>query len=308
MAITLVKLGPRRALPKSDLDHSALGDSGINDLNYLVEPRRPNRSRWWRSGWIAAIALIWIAIAVMGGIWWMNQSRSASEPLDPKYQRMYVTVVAQRYWQTSDLARAQRDLVQWREQDLAQLLAAMQTETKDPEARKHLAVLAAGLRLPQSQAPPLYSLFSRETIFFALVFALVPLFVAIGIVVLPYVRAWNRKRHPEELPIEEEDTEKLEELLPNLPVEEETVSPAEEKKQEEQKAEEAAAKEEEEQSGEMGDLASLFEEEDTSLSTLEAFTKGMAEIEIEELIKNCKDSVHQLRGLNSASAKQAEPR
>ncbi len=306
MAISLVKLGPEGTPLDAGSNVSELEKRSFNDFEYMIEPRRLDRSRLLRYGLIAAIALIWISLAAMGMIWWMNRGRSSSEPLDPKYQRMYVTVVAQRYWQTSNLARAQRDLVLWREEDLAQLLAAMQTETRDPETRKQLAVLAAALRLPEPQTPALSAFFTRETILIALLFPLIPLFVAIGIVAVPYLRTWNRRRDIAELPLEEASAAELEGLLPDVPVEEQTTAPKEEKKAEEKKPTEEADKEEEEQSGELGDLASLFEEEDVSLSALENFAKGMAEIVVDDLLKNCRDSVRQLLRMNAAHAKRSE--
>jgi hypothetical protein len=98
----------------------------------------------------------------------------------------------------------------------------------------------------------------------------------------------------------------LEELLPNVSLDvmpTETAEP--EKKEEEKKPEEQPASEQtEEASSGLGDLASLFEEEDTSITALEQFCKNLADIVVDDLATKAKDLARDLRAFIAQSAAQ----
>lgn len=164
------------------------------------------------------------------------------------------------------------------------------------------------------------SLFTQPFFIASLVLAFAPWLVAIGVIGTTRLRssrkstgAESAKGEPQastkeveravEEPAEEPpapnqeqgaDTpleDKLEEQPPELPAPEEKVELEEAIKEDEE--------EEEEDQPVLGDLASLFEEEDTSLASLEALSKGLAEINVEELIGVSSETSRKLLAANT---------
>ena len=95
---------------------------------------------------------------------------------------------------------------------------------------------------------------------------------------------------------------KVDDLLVEVPVDPATVeAQAKEEAEEEKKKEEERAESESDTSSGLGDLASLFEEEDTSINVLEAFCKGMPEVTVDEVLTMGTDLLYGLRESNKAS-------
>ena len=260
-----------------------------------AEPQaRPLVKRSWRFHpaviFVAGLLVGWLVIGWL--LWPVQWSNSDPWQLSPKYQRMFVSMVAEEFWKTSNLSRVGEAVGGWNRDDLTQLLSTMQRETVDAEARRRLAALSEALKLPGVEGSSLTTLLGQQGILISVMLAAVPLLVAAALVVSPLLR--KRGQTPaEELPGAEEQSEQsLEELLTDVSIEEPAAEarPAEAQQAQEIKEEqEREAKPEEdssEQSSDLGDLASLFEEEDTSLATLEAFCKGMPDFAADDLLAN----------------------
>jgi len=220
---------------------------------------------------------------------------------------MFVPWVADKYWQTGDVSQAEQYLAEWKRADLATFIDALQRDTRDTEGRRHLVALAQAMRLPSNNLSFLGLIFSQPGIVLGMLISVIPLLAAVTFVTLPNIslkigtrigvlkptRASSRAEEFErtgELPQSEEG---LDELITEVESTEESTEGQEEG--EEEKTEEQATEEAEDQSSGLGDLASLFEEEDTSVNVLEAFTKGMADINVDELFSMGANIVYQLR-------------
>lgn len=258
------------------------------------------------------LALVFGAGVLVGWFligWWLwpvDWQNSAPWQLSLTYQKTYIALVADRFWQTSDVAQLQRDVAGWKQQDLLRLIEQMQRETTDPEARKHLTTLGEALRLPTTETSLVSILLSSQIVIIGLVLSVIPLFVAIGMLAAPYLR---RKPPAAEPAVEQagELTEgTLEELLANVQLEANAAAQEAQKKKEEEekKEEEKKQEEEEEQANALGDLASLFEEEDTSISVLEQFCKGMPDISADQLLDTAHDIWKRLRDANARRAQK----
>jgi hypothetical protein len=215
---------------------------------------------------------------------------------------------AERYWRNLDIAQVQKDMKGWSRDDLAKLFVTIREQTADPETRKHIDSLGRTLRLPGFESSSsLFSTLFSQPIFLLGIFLSIGIWgAAVVISLAPYVR-WRRAaalsaNAPLLTPVEEPTDAILEELLPDVTLEE--VPPdAAEKKEEEKKAEEQPASEQsEEASSGLGDLASLFEEEDTSISALETFCKNLADVVIDDLLTKAKDLARDLRAFVAQSA------
>ena len=229
---------------------------------------------------------------VLGIFMWRTNSAPPGQ-YPPAYERMYMTWVADRYASSGNVARVRQDLILWTPEDTLRVLATLQMETTDPEARRRIVMLAGALggsapsttTNTSTSARP--SFFTQPAFLASMFLAMGLLLGAIGIMVVPMLR--ERKLTAEELtaPVDQIDAN-LEELLADVQIG--TLEPEVETKPEEtpeEKKEEILPAETDadaDTSSGLGDLASLFEEEDTSLSTLEAFCKGLTEVNIDELL------------------------
>ena len=246
---------------------------------------------------VAGMLLGWLVIG-----WWLwpvqwTSPDSAQTPAD--YQRMLVTWAANRYWQTGDAVTVQKAFATWKRDDLATLLVTMEHETNDAEARRRLVALGAALQLPVSQSS-LMLFFSQPAIWLSILLTLAPLLAGLGFVTLPRLR--KKSETLEEIVDETAPPEEsLDALLAEVEVGEQTEAAQGQAQKEEEKKEEKPAEEEQSENAGLGDLASLFEEEDTSINVLEAFCKGMPEISVDELLTMGIDLVHRLRQSNAAS-------
>jgi hypothetical protein len=123
--------------------------------------------------------------------WWLWPVRwTNSEPWDlrPEHQRTYVTLVAESYWQTGDVARAKEALDGWDDKGLARLLATMTSQASTLEERQRLADLAEALALPETQEAGLTSLLDQRTIVLSALVSALPLVLAIILAVSPLLR------------------------------------------------------------------------------------------------------------------------
>jgi hypothetical protein len=254
------------------------------------------------------LLLGWLVIG-----WWLWPVQWAnSDPwhLAPQYQRTFVTLVAEEYWRTSDVLRANQALAGWDRKDLANLLTAMKNETTNAETRQHLVALGDALEMPGTDISLASSLLSQKGLLVGILFSAVPLVIAIGLVVSPLLRKSAEPSSEELATLEEQPEEQLEELLAGVQIEDQPdqegqqQQPAQEQELEQGEEPEQAEQEgaEELATGGLGDLLNLFEEEDTSLTTLEAFCKGMADVGIEDLLGKCKQVSSQIHRSNDLRA------
>jgi hypothetical protein len=168
------------------------------------------------------------------------------------------------------------------------------------------------LRLPgfESSSSLLTSLLSQPVFILGIFLSIGIWGAAIVISIAPHVR-WGRAPAPVIDPAlfaqSEQSTDAiLEELLSDITLE--SVEPdSTEKKEEEKKAEEQPASEQsEESSSGLGDLASLFEEEDTSITALEQFCKNLADIVVDDLAAKAKEFARDLKAYVNQSARASK--
>jgi len=248
-------------------------------------PRRPRRLLIGLSFGIG-LAIGWLLIG-----WWLWPVQVTSAPpwhMSEQYQRTYIQLVASNYYLTSNVKPVDQALDGWDRQALNQLINTMQNETTDAATRQQLTALADVLKLPGSDRSLMSSLLSQQGLVISLLVSAAPLLAALGLIVIPWLR--RRSQTAETLAAtstEEQSEASLEELLSDIDLEaqapqiqEEQQQTAEEKKaeEEEKKAEEEEEENKDQDGGSLGDLSSLFEDEDTSLSALETFCKGMLDV------------------------------
>ena len=256
------------------------------------------------------VALVVVALLAGLAISSLNRPVPPAWMASPAYEKMYLTMVADKYAKTGDMAQLQRDLAGASPEQVAQVLQTMQRETVDTTTRQRLTVLADAVRPPVTQTSYVPTLFNQPAFLFSLFLSLTPMFVAFGLVVGPYLRERFRpvehgasKSTTDTMSIQEAEPP----IDPNAPVAgasvaveptPEAAAAAAAAAEEEQKKKEEEEEEEEQQqddSGGLGDLASLFEEEDTSLAALENFCKGLPDVNVDVLISNGKSTVVALK-------------
>ena len=176
-----------------------------------------------------------------------------------------------------------------------------------------------------SETAFLPSLIGQPFFIISLLLSFAPLLGAAGIIAAPRLRNLMKsaakqpapeepKPSPEqpaavaEQPAEDQPANTTEEKAPDTPLEETPepppAPPEGQEQEEDEKKEEEEEEEEEEGKPVLGDLASLFEEEDTSLSSLEALSKGLSEIGVDDLVGTSGDTARQLQDANSINADQ----
>ena len=237
--------------------------------------------------------------------WWLWPVEWTSyhpEQSSGDYQKMLINWAADRYWQTGDPTQVQPAFANWPRQDLAKLLLTMQRQTKDVEARRHLMALTDALGLPVTESSLATFIFSQPLMLLSIFFSVAPLLAAFSFITLPRLRKRGAQAAeivagagpaPESL----DDLLVEVELDPQTPEAQAQAQADEEKKKEEEQAQEEA----DNQSSGLGDLASLFEEEDTSINVLEAFCKGMPEMGADEVLALGSDLLYRLRESNAVN-------
>lgn len=159
--------------------------------------RGPDQNGRFQSGWRSQgtrLVLAFVVGLVLGwGVigWWLWPVRwTNSEPghLRPEYQRIYVTLVAESYWRTGDVAQVREALGGWDDEGLARLLATMRSDASTLEERQRLTGLAEALALPEIQAGELTSLLDQRTVVLSALLSALPLVLAIILAVSPLLR------------------------------------------------------------------------------------------------------------------------
>ncbi len=271
---------------------------------------RARRLPWWV--WLAAGLLVgWLVIGWL--IWPVKWTNSDLWDLSPRNQRTVLQLVADRYWTDRDLALAEATLGSWDRADVNSLLVTMQAEIISPEARDRLAALSQALNLPGGQQSLLDSIFNQDGILIAFGIAVLPLFIAIGLIINSQLRARPQAAAGEEALADNEEAE-LEELLADVQLENIPVGgPGEAAGQQPDQAAapgeqppgqtEATGEDEDQEEDEnavdannpLGDLASLFAEEDTSVAQLEMMCKGLPDVSVDDLLARTREMLRRFR-------------
>jgi len=246
-------------------------------------------------GWVIWLGLIGAGLFIGVVLAWALSWNATDLPYTP------MSPAAEQYWRNLDVAQVQRDMAGWKREDLARLFVTVQAQAFDPETREHIAVLGKTLGLPGfAPSSSLWSSLLRQPGFLmGLGLAIGMWLAAAWIGLAPLLRRTPREKSLEAvLPndgLAAQDSGS--ELVPlETPAPGIVEQPTTEEKKEEQ-TESADEPTEEEPSPGLGDLASLFEEEDTSLSALEAFCRNLAEIEIDNLMVKVQEVAHDLRNV-----------
>ena len=248
----------------------------------------------------AGMVLGWLVIG-----WWLWPVEWTSyhpEQSSGNYQQMLINWAADRYWQTGDAAQIQPAFANWPRQDLAKLLLTLQRQTSDTEARRHLIALTYALGLPVTESSLATFIFSQPLMLLSIFLSVAPLLAAFTYITLPRLR--RRGSQATEVAADAAPaSESLDDLLVDVELDPETAQgqAPDQAEEEKKKEEEQAAEESDGQSSGLGDLASLFEEEDTSINVLEAFCKGMPDMGVDDLLEMGTDLLHRLRESNRAS-------
>lgn len=238
--------------------------------------------------------------------------------------RQYIIAVADKYWRTLDAVQAQAALSSYDPVELTALLAVILQESKSAETRTHVAALAHALDLMPPDSP-FGALLAQPLFLLAFAASLLPFTIGVWLVILP---AWRERKLEQARRAEQEvlgvsppgglgadetreaasqaefaefaDEESARTFNPTtdarsaedaqegmvLPPLQPTLAEADLEEEGEEKAAE--------DKNILKDLASLFEEEDLSLSALEALVKNLPEVAIDELVTRTREVVKQL--------------
>ncbi|MBI5567393.1 MAG: hypothetical protein HY870_21010 [Chloroflexi bacterium] len=313
---------PPGRLPLKPEELAALFGADDETALGLAEPVVPRLSRQARRpvslterirrlpNWTLFLAGLLIGWLVIGWwVWPVRWTNSDLWDLSTRNQKAFVQLVADRYWTDRDLALAEATLGGWDRDAVNSLLVVMQAETISTDTRQRLDALLQALQLPGGEQSLLASIFNQDGILIALAIAVLPMFIAIGLAVSSQLRAKSVAASGDELAADDQEAE-LEELLadvqlevgqmgspgPDGATEQQATNPDE---QQPGQADTASDEEEYEQipdqDNPLGDLASLFAEEDTSVALLEAMCKGMPEVDMAELLTKSRDMLRRFR-------------
>lgn len=297
---------------ESDNPESPMGDSGESEteairftdvLNIFKEPGER------RFGLIFAAGLLLGWLVIGWWLWPVQWINTDPWHLRRKYRKTYVSLVAENFWWTKDVRQAQEALAGWDDEELAELLVAMQREAASPDERQQLAALARALEIPIPKESLWHAVLGRKAIFLSSALSAMPLTAAIALAV--YSFAQERTRLREQRLIEEEQlTKSIEEEL------------LEEEEEERRKREGAAlgggmGEEEDEellsdaydaeedfyaQQEALRDLASLSLDEDTDFTYLENLCERLPDVDTSDLLEDAIRLASQLRRGNALRA------
>jgi hypothetical protein len=261
---------------------------------------------------VVGLLLGWMVIG-----WWLWPVQWAnSEPwhLRSKHQRTFVRLVAEDYWQTSDIYRAREALAGWDEEALAELLATMENRASSPEERQHLAALAEALEMPDAAGESLMDfLLSQKVILLSSILSASPLVAALAFAA--YTLVQNKTQRAEALlAVEEQLEEDLEELFALGEEAQEgrqdQEGEGEEQDQEGEQQAEEEEKEREEEDYEEDDeeeiepwaqdlVFDLFDEDDTETAQIAEICKSLPDIDASDLLEHSKQTANDLRRGNA---------
>jgi hypothetical protein len=294
-----------------DLENHETNDE-TNNRSKFAGPIKRSRGYLVGLAFMAGLLLGWMVIG-----WWLWPVQWAnSEPWDlgSKHQRTFVRLVAEDYWQTSDISRAREALAGWDEEALAELLAKMENQASSLEEQQHLAALAEALEMPDVGGSLVDFLLSQKAILLSSILSASPLVAAMAFAAYSLVR--NRTQQAEALLAVEEQLE-LEELLAQ--------EREEQGEQQDQEGEQRAGEEEDEDDEEDDDdeedeededdeeeieyeeddeeeiepwaqdlVFDLFEEDDTEIAQIAAICKKLPDIDASDLLKDSKQTANDL--------------
>jgi len=266
---------------------------------------------------VVGLLLGWMVLGWL--IWPVKWGESDPWDLRPEHQRRFVELVAEDYWQTRDVSYAKAALAGWDRKALAELLTQMEAEASDFDKRYQLMKLREALGLQEDLIP---SILSEKVILLTTIMGMIPLLMAIILIAFPLVKRVSLKGVPKERP-SQEATEQPEEILdqgeatppavlsPTGEGEKEPEKQAEkpgeqqkesqrgdetEKGREEEGSEELIIEEEtdEQEEAVLDILADLFEEDNEELNRLEALSKSLDDIDINDLSQKSRETAEQL--------------
>jgi hypothetical protein len=296
---------------------------GLEDL----EPKRGRFSKLISRSRVYFLVLAFAVGVLLGWLvigWWLwpvQWSNSQPWQLSPQHQRTFVHLLAEDYWQTSDISQAREALAGWDEEDLARLLSTMQNQASSSEERQHLAALAEALEMPDVGESLLASLLSQKMILLSFIVSGSPLVVAIAIAAYSLVQ--NRTQRVEAPVVGEEQLEEaLEELLGQEEEQAERRDQGEGEEGGQQGQQQEAQGTEEDQEGQAEDdedeeedeedeeeddaspwvqdlVADLFDDDAPEIAALETLCKKLPEIEVSDLMEFAKKVASELHQVNA---------
>jgi hypothetical protein len=275
---------------------------------------------------LSGLLLGWLVVG-----WWLwpvQWINTFPWDLRSDYQKKFVELVANDYWQSGDVSQARQALSGWDEEELAQLLATMRAQASSFEVRQRLAALVEALALPDYRVSPLSVLLGQKAIVLSFLLSLSPLVLAGALAVSPLIR--DKTKQPDGLwakltdsfveeatgepgelweqgepyegtqPGESPDAE---EVTAGQETEEATGAAPGELEDEENEEEDEdwwEEDEEEDSNASVGDiLMSIFEEEVSDLPHLEALARDLPEIKIDDLIRKGQRLAQRLQKSNT---------
>lgn len=242
---------------------------------------------------------------------------SDTDPWDlrPMHQRWYVRLVAEDYYRTRNVARAKAALAGWDPRALKELLEQVEAESTSLEERQRLMELRGALGLMESGL--LDSILGQKTVVFTVALAALPLITAVVIAGSPLVQRVIAGEAFAQGEVSEQEAESLfpeeQQSLDEMRFEEERRL-AEEQGWERQggekpdlSAEEEIIEEEEEiieeedeqaDTGVEGVLSGLFDDDPEEMGRLEALSKGLGDVDVNELLQLTQEVSGGLAALN----------
>jgi hypothetical protein len=299
-----------------DLENHEVNDGTSDETNEnkFAGPIKRSQSYLLGLTFVVGLLLGWMVIG-----WWLWPVQWAnSEPwhLRSKHQRTFVRLVAEDYWQTSDIYRVREALAGWDEEALAELLTTMEHQASSPEERQHLAALAEALEMPNAAGESLVDfLLSQKTILLSSILSVSPLVAALAFAA--YTLVQNRKQRAEALlAVEEQLAEDLEELFAlEEEVQEGRQDQEGEGEEQDQEGEQQAEEEEKEKEREEEDyeeddeeeiepwaqdlVFDLFDEDDTELAQIAEICKSLPDIDASDLLERSKQTANDLHRGNA---------
>jgi hypothetical protein len=247
---------------------------------------------------MVGLLLGWLVLGwALFPIRWTN-----TDPWDMRadYQERYVQMLASVYWQTQDVAFVKASVEGWDRARLGVLISQMMSSSEQtPESRQQLLELKEALALPTHEESLLASLLrNSKAILITGLLAIIPLFVAMGLVATPLLRRATSGPKSEADALEEalagggaglaQDSIFTEQYVEEQPEEEK-----------EQEAKPSLLGTETGADQEIGDLLSAFlDEDEQGLEQLQALAKGLTEVNVDAMLTLSRTVAHDLMRAN----------
>jgi hypothetical protein len=226
-----------------------------------------------------------------------------TDPWDMRadYQQRYVQMLANVYWQTQDVAFVKASVEGWDRAKLGDLIGQMMTSAdQTPESRQQLLALNEVLALQMPEESLLASLLrGSKAIIITGLLAIIPLFAAVGLVMVPLLRRASGTVQTRADVLEEAaagaggGSLTQDEIFTDQYTEEKE----EEEKEKEEKPSLLGSETGSDQ--EIGDLLSAFlDEDEQGLEQLQALAKGLTEVRIDDLLSLATNMARDLARIN----------